>query len=77
MLILRLFSIIILVFLNGCADFLVKSSAPVEAVKIAESKPKIQQNEVKTAIDPDVLYMLLAAELAGQRGQYEIALEGY
>ena len=77
MLILRLFSIIILVFLNGCADFLVNSSAPVEAVKIAESKPKIQQNEVKTAIDPDVLYMLLAAELAGQRGQYEIALEGY
>ncbi|MFA6162821.1 MAG: tetratricopeptide repeat protein [Methylobacter sp.] len=77
MLILRLFSIIILVFLNGCADFLVKSSAPVEAVKIAESKPKSQQNEVKTAIDPDVLYMLLAAELAGQRGQYEIALEGY
>jgi len=76
-LILRLFSIIILVFLNGCADFLVKSSAPVEAVKIAESKPKSQQNEVKTAIDPDVLYMLLAAELAGQRGQYEIALEGY
>ncbi|MFZ2312383.1 MAG: tetratricopeptide repeat protein, partial [Methylobacter sp.] len=49
----------------------------VEAVKIAESKPKSQQNEVKTAIDPDVLYMLLAAELAGQRGQYEIALEGY
>ncbi|MDD5411069.1 MAG: tetratricopeptide repeat protein [Methylobacter sp.] len=77
MLILRLFSIIVLVFLNGCADFLVKPSAPVEAVKIAEPKAKSQQNEVKTAIDPDVLYMLLAAELAGQRGQYEIALEGY
>lgn len=77
MLILRLFSIIILVFLNGCAGFPEKSDVPDEAVKIAEPKGKSQQNEVKTAIDPDVLYMLLAAELAGQRGQYEIALEGY
>lgn len=77
MLILRLFSIIILVFLNGCAGFLEKPGAPDEAVKIAEPKGKSQQNEVKTAIDPDVLYMLLAAELAGQRGQYGIALEGY
>jgi tetratricopeptide (TPR) repeat protein len=76
-LILRLFSIIILVFLNGCAGFLEKPGTPDEAVKIAEPKGKSQQNEVKTAIDPDVLYMLLAAELAGQRGQYGIALEGY
>ncbi|MFA6053532.1 MAG: tetratricopeptide repeat protein [Methylobacter sp.] len=77
MLILRLFSIIILVFLNGCAGFLEKPGTPDEAVKIAEPQGKNQQNEVKTAIDPDVLYMLLAAELAGQRGQYGIALEGY
>ncbi len=77
MLILRLFSIIILVFLNGCAGFLEKAGTPDEAVKIAEPQGKSQQNEVKTAIDPDVLYMLLAAELAGQRGQYGIALEGY
>jgi tetratricopeptide (TPR) repeat protein len=76
-LILRLFSIIILVFLNGCAGFLEKPGTPDEAVKIAEPQGKNQQNEVKTAIDPDVLYMLLAAELAGQRGQYGIALEGY
>jgi len=33
--------------------------------------------EPKTAINPDVLFMLLTAELAGQRGQYGIALEGY
>ncbi|GAB4256047.1 MAG: proteolytic complex protein LbcA [Methylomicrobium sp.] len=31
----------------------------------------------KTAIDPDIMYMLLAAEIAGQRGQYDVALEGY
>jgi len=76
----RLFSVIILVFLNGCASSPEKPSAQeevIEPVKIAEPKEKTQQNEVKTAIDPDVMYMVMAAELAGQRGQYGIALEGY
>lgn len=80
MLMIRLFPVIILVFLNGCAGSPEKSSAQeevVKPVKIAEPKEKTQQNEVKTAIDPDVMYMLMAAELAGQRGQYAIALEGY
>lgn len=80
MLILRLLSMIILVFLNGCASSPEKPSAleeTLEPVKTAESKGKTQQSEVKTAIDPDVMYMLMAAELAGQRGQYAIALEGY
>jgi len=79
-LIFRLFSVIILVFLNGCASSPEKPSAQeeaVEPVKIAEPKKKTEQIEVKTAIDPDVMYMLMAAELAGQRGQYAIALEGY
>lgn len=67
-------------FLNGCASSPEKSSAQEEAVqpvKIDEPKGKTQQSEVKTSIDPDVMYMLMAAELAGQRGQYAIALEGY
>jgi tetratricopeptide (TPR) repeat protein len=72
--------VIILVFLNGCAGSPEKSGAQeevVEPVKIAETKEKTQQSEVKTAIDPDVMYMLMAAEIAGQRGQYAVALEGY
>lgn len=76
----RLFSVIILVFLNGCASAPEKPSAQeevVEPVKIAEPKEKTQQSEVKTAIEPDVMYMIMAAELAGQRGQYAVALEGY
>lgn len=80
MLIFRLISVAILVFLNGCASSLEKPDAQeevVEPVKIAEPKEKTQQNEAKTAIDPDVMYMLMAAELAGQRGQYAVALEGY
>jgi tetratricopeptide (TPR) repeat protein len=31
----------------------------------------------KTAIDPDVLFLLMTAEIAGQRGQYGLALDGY
>jgi tetratricopeptide (TPR) repeat protein len=79
-LIIRSFLVIILVFLNGCASSPEKQGAleeVVEPVKIAEPKEKTQQSEAQTAIDPDVMYMLMAAELAGQRGQYEIALEGY
>jgi len=72
--------VITLVFLSGCASSPEKPDAleeVVEPVKIAEPKEKTQSSEVKTAIDPDVMYMLMAAELAGQRGQYAIALEGY
>jgi tetratricopeptide (TPR) repeat protein len=79
-LIFRLFSMIILVFLNGCASSPEKPSAQEEVfepVKIVEPKKKTEQSEVKTAINPDVMYMLMAAELAGQRGQYAVALEGY
>src|SRR5690606_32060219 len=45
--------------------------------KISQTKGETQSSDIKKEIDPDVMYMLLAAELAGQRGQYEIALEGY
>jgi tetratricopeptide (TPR) repeat protein len=79
-LIIKLFSVITLVFLNGCASSPERPSAQeevVESVKIAEPKEKDQQGESKTAVEPDVMYMVMAAELAGQRGQYAIALEGY
>ncbi len=80
MLIIRLFLVMVLVFLNGCAGSPEKPGAQedvVEPVKIVEPKKKTEQSEVKTEINPDVMYMLMAAELAGQRGQYGIALEGY
>jgi tetratricopeptide (TPR) repeat protein len=79
-LIFRLFSVIALILLNSCADSPAKPSQPegaVAPIKIAETKGKTQKKEEKTSIDPDVLFMLLTAELAGQRGQYGIALEGY
>jgi len=79
-LIFRLLSVITLVLLNSCAETPAKPSDSKESVapvKIAEPKGKAQEKELKTSIDPDVLFMLLTAELAGQRGQYDIALEGY
>lgn len=85
MFIYRVISIIGILGLSACAtapEQPADSGVPaiVPEVKSApvkdETKPSIKQ-DVKTAIDPDVLFMLLTAELAGQRGQYEIALEGY
>ncbi|MBF6648106.1 tetratricopeptide repeat protein [Methylobacter sp. BlB1] len=80
MVIFRLISVLTLVLLNGCAgsqDKLNSQEESVEPVKISQTKGEAQSGSIKTEIDPDVMYMLLAAELAGQRGQYEIALEGY
>lgn len=65
--------------LNGCASSVDKPAVPVKSVtpKVTEMKEKNLQKEANTAIDPDVMFMLLAAEIAGQREQYDVALEGY
>lgn len=48
-----------------------QAQLPEQAVK------KVTKKEKSTAIDSKVLYLLLTAELAGQRNQYGVALEGY
>jgi len=76
----RVFSAITLVLLSSCADFAGKADQPETVnvpVKVLEPKEKSPQKIEKTAIDPDVLFMLMTAELAGQRGQFDIAIEGY
>jgi tetratricopeptide (TPR) repeat protein len=75
-LIFRLFSVIALALLNGCASS-PDTKKTIEPVKIVAAKDKPKLSDLKTAIDPDVLFMLLTAEIAGQRGQYDVALEGY
>jgi tetratricopeptide (TPR) repeat protein len=77
-LIFRLFAVPALILLNGCAGSPEKQ--PVPAATTAE--PSIQKElpkreEAKTEIDQDVLFMLMSAEIAGQRGQYDLAYEGY
>jgi tetratricopeptide (TPR) repeat protein len=69
-----------LVFLVGCATTPEPATTLKAAVKPVElSKPlgKKPLQEDKNALDPDVLFMLLTAEIAGQRGQYDVAMEGY
>ena len=84
MLIFKLLPVLTLVFLYGCSSLPEKpvkldesSEQPVLPAKIADAKSSSAAQEAKTAIAPDVMFMLLSAELAGQRGQYDIALEGY
>ena len=68
--------------LGGCAGSLPKvvdKDVPDEKsteAKVTELKITPVDKEVKTRIDPDVLYMLVTAEIAGQREQYDVALEG-
>ncbi len=80
MLIFRLFFVVILCLLNSCAGSSDKPSEPVKpavTAKVADMKEKDRQKEAATAIDPDVMFMILTAEIAGQRERYDVALEGY
>jgi tetratricopeptide (TPR) repeat protein len=77
-LIFRLFAVLVPILLNGCAGSPEKQpapSAPTAESSIQKELPK--RKEAKTEIDQDVLFMLMSAELAGQRGQYDLAYEGY
>ncbi len=80
MFIFRLLSVIAIVLLSSCADSPAKPGGSEEAdkgAKAVDATGVASKKEQKTSIDPDVLFTLLTAELAGQRGQYDIALEGY
>ena len=69
------------VLLTACADLPaeqpITQTATPKPIKVAEMRAKEQEKEAKTSIDPDVMFMLLVAEIAGQREQYDVALEGY
>jgi tetratricopeptide (TPR) repeat protein len=76
----RLLPVFPFIFIVGCATAPELSGTPKPTIKpIETSKPseKNQLPEDKNSIDPDVLFMLMTAEIAGQRGQYDVAMEGY
>ena len=80
MLILRLLPVILPLLLLGCATSTKQESIDETGAKPAGITKPLSKNQKpidKDSLDPDVLFMLLTAELAGQRGQYELALEGY
>jgi tetratricopeptide (TPR) repeat protein len=80
-LIFRLLSLVIFVGLSGCATApekeLVVPSDAVAPDETAKPVEKIAHKDEKTAIDHDVLFILLSAEIAGQRGHYDLAYQGY
>jgi tetratricopeptide (TPR) repeat protein len=77
-LIFRLFAVLALILLNGCASSPEKQQEPVAPAAEPSIKNELpKRKESKTEIDQDVLFMLMSAEIAGQRGQYDLAYEGY
>jgi tetratricopeptide (TPR) repeat protein len=74
-----LFAVLALIVLNGCAGFPEKQQESVTpaAPETSLKKELPKKSEAKTEIDQDVLFMLMSAEIAGQRGQYDVAYEGY
>ncbi|MFO8141701.1 MAG: tetratricopeptide repeat protein [Marinobacter sp.] len=66
-----------LAVLPGCASFSGTSEQTVDE-PIAETMPQPQTDAVRYAdFEPDVLYQLLAAEIAAQRGRYDVTLVNY
>ena len=80
MFILKVIAAIGFLLINGCASSpeqnIDVNGETQEVVKLGEASDQVEMED-ETEIDPDVLYLLLTAELAGQREQYDIALEAY
>ena len=78
--VLKIFALVGLVLVSGCTLITPDegNGQVIDEAKIdAQQKDSEEKKEIETAIEPDVLYMLLVAELAGQRKQYDIAMEGF
>ena len=70
--------LLVCALLAGCAstaDKQTEQNVPAESDEVTAAQ--VEENEDKTSIEPKVLYLLLAAELAGQRNEYDVALDGY
>lgn len=86
MLKLPLLSFVSIILLGSCAvepekientETVTPETLSAQPAKIETPKSDLPPLEAKTAIDPDVMYLLLAAELATQRQQYGLAYEAY
>jgi tetratricopeptide (TPR) repeat protein len=64
--------------LAGCASLTGTEEAPVTGQKAATEQKAEQQPPVEYAdFEPETLYLLLSAEIAAQRGRYDITLVNY
>ncbi|PPD19718.1 MAG: hypothetical protein CTY22_10905 [Methylomonas sp.] len=63
--------------LSGCAAFTPEEPhEPEEAAVLSRQEVDLSRS-LDSAIDEEVLYLLVAAEIAGQRSQYDLALDAY
>lgn len=70
---------IILFIVSGCATTPQEASQPTPSPSVAvqsSSSPK-STSQVSSDFSPQVLYQLLVAEVAGQRGQLDVAVANY
>ncbi len=77
MLIIKLITGLMYVLVVGCATVPdIEQGSDEDAVEEIKTESD-EQDEKLTAISPDVLYLLMAGEMAGQRNQYRVALDAY
>ena len=79
----KIIFVISILLISGCVSTPGKKvDAPVLEEEVLEAKLDVadtyDKHDLKAAsFEPEVLYLLLTAELAGQKGLYKTALEGY
>jgi len=81
----KLLIVMLLVFFTACSSSPKKPDQAAGQIQPAATnaddqnkRPKISGRINETAsFDPDVMYMVMVAEVAGQRGQLDVALEAY
>jgi len=74
-----------LVFFTACSSFPKQPDQAPGQIKPAATNANAQNKKPETSgrvneaasFDTDVMFMVMTAEVAGQRGQFDIALEGY
>ena len=76
MLILKVIFAAFILLIGSCSGTSPKKTEVVSD-SIGKEKDLLAATEEETAIDEEVLYLLLTAEIAGQRKQYDVAMEGY
>ncbi|NOR80901.1 MAG: tetratricopeptide repeat protein [Methyloprofundus sp.] len=71
--------VVVFFMLTACAakDSGGLSSSTLEEKELKSEPELTVDQEVETKISPEVLFLLMTAEIAGQREQYELALDGY
>ncbi|SHE21214.1 tetratricopeptide repeat protein [methanotrophic endosymbiont of Bathymodiolus puteoserpentis (Logatchev)] len=78
MIVLKVVTIVSALMLAACAAMQPENQPSAEQTIEPAAQVELKKiPEIKTAIDPDVLFLLMTAEIAGQRGQYALALDGY